>query len=207
MCWSFEVSIITGTISYSIATYLWIRNSNNDRWHAIVLFTISTIQFLEAIVWHMNKNGLDKSNITKVVITILIPLILALEPVSALYGASYVGNKVSDLDKLFYLGVFVIIFIVLMTDTSYPNVISDSTIHYQKKDTEHKIYYWIFFLLIIYPFIRYVTLDKFYILIGSIIAIALIMSLDKKSPGSTWCLYGNVIAIIFLFYPYIKNIN
>jgi hypothetical protein len=207
MCWSFEASLIIGTISYSIATYLWVRNVKNDRWHAILLFTVSTIQFLEAVIWRMNKDGTDTSNVTKIVIVALIPLVLASEPMSSLYGAHYAGNKISTFDKILYLGIFMAILSVLVINNSYPNVIYDNTIHYQQGELGSSSYYWIFYFLLIYPFIKYGNPNSFYILTGVIVAIALVIALSKKSPGSSWCLYGNVIAILFLFYPYITKLN
>lgn len=207
MCWSFEVSMIMGTICYAIATYLWSRNVKNDRWHAILLFTVSTIQFLEAVIWRMNSNGTDKSNITKIVIVALIPLVLASEPVSSLYGAHYVGNKISNFDKILYASIFMAILSAIVINNSYPNVIYDNTIHYQQGTLGSPSYYWIFYFLLIYPFIKYGNPNSFYILTGAIVALALVIALSKKSPGSSWCLYGNIIAILFLFYPYIIKLN
>jgi len=204
MCWSFEVSIIIGTISYSVATYLWIRNYENDRWHSAILFTVSTIQFLEAIIWHMNKNGADTTNITKIVIMFLIPLVLSLEPIASLFGAQYSGKKISDYDKIFFVIIFVIMFMTLTTNNSYPNIFVNNTIRYRKNDN-FGWHYWIFFILLMYPLIKYSENNIFYIILYVIVGMALIFSLNKKSPGSTWCLYGNIIAILLLFYPYLNK--
>jgi len=168
--------------------------------------TVSTIQFLEAIVWYMHKHDSDKSEITKLVIALLIPLVLALEPVSSLYGASYVGKNVTNYDKILYLIAFVIIFVMLMKKNSFPDIFIGNSIQYQKNGSNNTIYYWIFYFLLIYPFIKYNKIDVFYLFIGGIVAFALWYALSKKSPGSYWCLYGNCIAIIFLFYPYIISI-
>jgi hypothetical protein len=51
MCWNLEVSVLTGIFSYSIATYLWLRNYQNDRWHSILIFVFSSIQWMDAIIW------------------------------------------------------------------------------------------------------------------------------------------------------------
>lgn len=207
MCWSLEVSIIMGTISYVISAYLWTRNIENDRWHAILLGTVSTIQFLEAAIWRMNQNGEDKTQVTKIVIMLLIPLVLASEPVASMFGASYVGNQISTFDKVFYSGAFITILTLLMTNNSYPNVVVNGTIHYQKGGINNSYSYWIFFFLLIYPFIKYGKPNNFYILTAVIVGTALAIALGKKSPGSTWCLYGNIIAVLFLFYPMIAGID
>lgn len=204
MCWSLEVSVIVGTISYTIAAYLWIRNYVNDRWHATLLFTVSTIQFLEAIIWYMNQNGVDTSNTTKIIIVFLIPLVLSLEPVAALFGANMSGVKINTFDKIFYTGVSILLFLLMVSTTSYPNVFKNGSIMYQK-NTSSNIYYILFYILLVYPFIKYNMNNPFYILISIVVAIALIMSINKSSPGSIWCLYGNVISLLALFYPYITS--
>jgi hypothetical protein len=202
MCWNFEVSIITGITSYTIAAYLWARNFRNDRWHAITLFTVSTIQFLEAIIWYMHNNGSDTSMITWSVIALLIPLVLALEPIATMFGAQYVGKKVSDADKILYVCVFLILLVTLSRNNSFPNIFVDGHIRYQKTETNKSLCYWIFALLLVYPFMKYGEFSNFYIIVGIFLALALSASLYTKSPGSVWCLYGNIIAGFFLFYPF-----
>jgi len=204
MCWSLEVSVIVGTLSYVIAAYLWTRNYLNDRWHSIFIFTVSTIQFLEAIIWYMNKNGVDTSNVTKIVIMFLIPLVLSLEPISALFGANISGIKIDNYDKYFYIGVSILLLISMINSTSYPNIFKNGSIVHQKNKTNN-IYYILFYVLLVYPFIKYNINNPFYILISIVAGIALALSINKSSPGSIWCLYGNAISLLFLFYPYITS--
>lgn len=139
---------------------------------------------------------------------VLIPLVIALEPASAMFGASIVGKSISTFDKIFYVGIFIAIFFIMNRNNSYPDIFIDGSIQYKKRKSGDNIYLWILLLLLIYPFVKYAEINLFYLLSMAIVAFALIMSLNKKSPGSVWCLYGNAVAILFLFYPYlIKKIE
>ena len=52
MCWSLRASLATGALSYVCAYYLFRRRTTHrDRWHAIFLFTFSSMQWLEAALW------------------------------------------------------------------------------------------------------------------------------------------------------------
>lgn len=211
MCWSFEVSILVGLISYMIAGFLWWRNYENDRWHSIILFTFSSIQWMDAILW-FNINNNTGESINKIVITFLVPLILALEPLSSMYGAAYMNKNVSYFDLFLYIILFVVLFIVFITTNSYPNfTIKDNndrcTIRYNKNEPGDKnFYYWIFFLFLVYPIIKYNKITFFYTSLIIVIALSLIIAqLTTKSIGSNWCLYSNIITILLLLYPYLNN--
>lgn len=100
MCKSFEVSVLTGIYSYAIAYYLYHRNLKYDRAISIVLFTFSTIQWLEAILWY------DLSNLTiNRFVTTLIPIVLGLEFLASLYAAS-MYFEISKFEVIIYITSF-----------------------------------------------------------------------------------------------------
>lgn len=211
MCWNFEISFLTGLISYIIAFYIWARNYQNDRWHSIILFTFSSIQWMDAIIWYNVNNKSSIENFTKIVVTLFIPLILALEPLSSMYGAKYVGKPVSNVDLITYIIIFIMLFAVLVSNNSYPNyihrdeVFKRPTIKYSKNESGNNIMYWIFFLLIIYPINKYATMNVFYLtLIGTIGLCLVVTQLTAKAISSNWCLYSNIIGLLMLLYPFMN---
>jgi hypothetical protein len=201
MCWSFEVSVLTGLISYSIALYIWLRNIKNDRWHSILLFTFSTIQWMDAILWKSKES----SKLSLMTITYFIPFILALEPVSSLYGAYYTNKKVDKSDMILYLFVFLGLFITLSKGAQKTGYITKEGIRYSID--QGIVSYWIYAFLLLYPFIKYSTANIFYMITTVVICFGLFIA-QMTSPntvGSHWCLYGNVASLLFLFYPYIDQ--
>ena len=59
MCFSFEISIITFIISWSISLYLLNKGLSNDKkQHIIFLMIFSSIQLTDAILWY-NKMQLS----------------------------------------------------------------------------------------------------------------------------------------------------
>jgi hypothetical protein len=205
MCKSFEISMIAGTVSYAIALYMWFRNYKNDRWHAIFLFVVSSIQFMEAILWNARNNGTANSALVKVVIALFIPLILSLEPIAALFGSAAVGKQIDTCDKVIYITICVGMFMAFTTHNSFPDVFSDGTIHFQNEFSPRKNMwmYWIFYFLLVYPFLKYGGVTKFYVIMAIVVALALLMATNQISIGSSWCLYANITSLFILFYPYI----
>jgi hypothetical protein len=205
MCWSFEVSAITGLVSYSIAFYIWKRNFGNDRWNSIILFTFSSIQWMDAIIWYFDKKKRLDSNVVSLVSNFLIPIILALEPVASLYGAYYTNKSVSQFDTVLYGVVFLVVLWSLLKNVPGQGLIQNHSIKYNK--TEHGMWsYWLFYFFIIYPFLKYTQWNPLYVITAIMIAITLLLAQTKiNTIGSNWCLYSNVIAIIFLFYPYLET--
>jgi len=220
MCWSFEVSILSGLFSYTVAAYLWMRNYKNDRWFSMLLFTFSSIQWLEAIIWYasgcsskcngscgtgnVNANG----SLSIVVAMTLIPIVIAMEPVVSLYGAHYMGNEIATPEIVIYGLAFIFILYSMYTSTSYPDIIGDGGIKYTKGDEQTDYQYPIglllFGLLAVYPLLRYNNFGTFYVGISVAFLIALTFAVFRKhSIASSWCLYSNVFAGIVLFYPYL----
>jgi hypothetical protein len=219
MCWSIEVSLLTGIFSYCVSFYAWMRNYKYDRWAAVILFTFSSIQFAEAILWYDNSiNGLHANSKTNLFVTkFLIPFILALEPLAMIYGASLYTYVDKNLFVM-YIIISCCIFISLLSGYNYTKISkkghlqwgsTPSPVDGQKSDAlslQNDILQGIFFcFLLVLPIFLYVKENIFkYILIG-IITFTLLLSYRNANNawGSHWCLYANAIAILLLFYPLI----
>jgi hypothetical protein len=198
MCWSLEVSTITGSVSYAIAAYLWLRNYANDRWHSLFILVFSSIQWMDAGIWLANLTHQLDSSIVMMISKYLIPLILSLEPIAALAGASYVGKSVSTMDWVIYGLSFFIWLIILVTSARTTNIIQSNGIQYTQGNN-HSIY-WLFCLMLLYPFLKYGPFNQFYLITVILVASSLFFAQKKTN----WCLYGNLFAILALFYPYLS---
>ncbi|AYV78400.1 MAG: hypothetical protein Edafosvirus11_35 [Edafosvirus sp.] len=220
MCWSFEISIASGLFSYTVGAYLWLRNYKNDRWHAIILFTFSTIQFMEAIIWYSsgcasgcineckNKQNNINNSFSILIAISLIPLILALEPVASLYGAHYMGYKIDTIDIIIYAIAFCYILYSMNKSSSYPNVIENGGIEYSKDvypNNDTFISLLLFFALVMYPLLKYSNFGKFYVMLSILLFGTLTLAMLRgHAISSSWCLYSNAFAGICLFYPYMS---
>mmetsp|Transcript_17395 Transcript_17395/g.25794 ORF Transcript_17395/g.25794 Transcript_17395/m.25794 type:complete len:254 (+) Transcript_17395:115-876(+) len=79
MCWNLQVSLATGTFSWSVAAYLMKRNVRWDRASALFLLAVSSMQFLDAILWWdtMEIDGQGSCSATnKITSIVLVPLVL-----------------------------------------------------------------------------------------------------------------------------------
>jgi len=204
MCWNFEASLLTGIFSYSIAAYMWLRNTGNDRWQSIILFTFSSIQWTDAIIWYLERKKELQSPLTYNIMHYVIPFIIALEPISSLYGAYYMGNSIDKTDIFFYSIICLYFFHIFSTGASQNNhIITQEGIAYSQVEHNYTSY-WIFFLLLIYPILKYTNFATYYAGISLLNGLLLFIA-QQKAPaiGSKWCLYANLTAILFLFAPYI----
>lgn len=205
MCWSFDVSVLTGSISYSIALYLWLRNYGNDRWHSIILLTFSSIQWTDATLWYFKDHNQLQSKIVTLVRTTFIPLILSLEPLAVLLGAYYMGKSISQIDMVIYgiLSLFLFYsFSRSVPRTNWDLFRNSDGIQYSQSNNIPS--YWIFFFLLVYPVLKYSHRDGFDMLMVIIVAISLWLAQKRLAIGSHWCLYSNILSLFFLFYPYLK---
>lgn len=102
MCYNWHVSLVAAMCGYAAAFYVWKRRfSARDLWHAPFLATFVTMQTLEFILWHYatlqpsSSSSLSSSpplpceRINHIVTKYFVPLVLALEPVSAAAGGLY----------------------------------------------------------------------------------------------------------------------
>jgi len=109
MCYSAESSITAWIISVIIASYLWYRNNNYDRWHASFIWTFSAVQLWEAGIWSSDNNN-DKSMFVK-----LIALTLVAQPLVQTIGAYMKTEKGANSPFLKSLAtIYLFIFVYTM---------------------------------------------------------------------------------------------
>ena len=77
MCFSFEISMITFIVSWTISIYLLQKNINKvKRQNVIALMIFSSMQLVDAILHYIN---MKRNNINYYVTSLLIPIILSLQ--------------------------------------------------------------------------------------------------------------------------------
>lgn len=57
MCWSYEVSLVTGLTATALSIYLLMYGKGNDIPIALVSITIALMQFAEALMWNEDTRG------------------------------------------------------------------------------------------------------------------------------------------------------
>jgi hypothetical protein len=90
MCYDKKSSLIAGTIAYLFAAAIYARNQGDDRWVAIFIFTYSTVQFLEAGVWHSIENNSSRGND---IFTRLLLIAIWMQPIVMSLCAIYLGQS------------------------------------------------------------------------------------------------------------------
>jgi hypothetical protein len=205
MCWSLEVSVITGLVSYSIALYLWMRNDGPDQWLAITLFTFSTIQWAEALLWYdEDKNKLEsKSCLNKITTQYAIPIILASEGLANLYGAYLAGHNVNNQTFAIYICITIMYFMWINKRSTATTLSKEHNLKWFSDNSIIECL--VFFLILTYPFFKYYENTTSLTLIIVSVFLLLMYSFTKDSFGSNWCFLANILSIIALFRPYIDK--
>lgn len=200
MCKSFDVSLLTGIYSYAIAFYLYKRNIQYDRLVAILLFSFSTIQWLEAFLWYdLGNLGWNRF------FTALIPIVLASEFLSSLYGAS-LYSKISGLEKLIYgFSALILIMSWYLRGSGITTVDPTTGSLLWSNIPIEPINRFAFLALLLYPFIRFLGTSTSITMIV-IVTIALFFYSFRFGDtfGSNWCWIANITSLIQLLSPYIK---
>lgn len=122
MCYSFEVSITTWFVGVAISIYLYERNKDYDRWNALFVFTVITMQLVEAFLW---KTIQYKNKYFNSIFTAIALVALMVQPLVN----SYMGYLYTNQILLFYMTFMYILIIfftlVRITTTSLSSFHSD----------------------------------------------------------------------------------
>eukprot|EP01084_Bolivina_argentea_P070039 127403_1 len=92
MCFSFLASVTTGTLAYLSVIICWIRNTTNrDRWNAIWIFFLGSMQWYDAYIWYMFDNGEDlhQCKFNNWLVTLFAFITIMLEPIGNLCASMY----------------------------------------------------------------------------------------------------------------------
>ena len=191
MCFSFEVSIITFIISWSISLYLLNKGLNNDKkQHIIFLMIFSSIQLADAILWY---HKMKRNNVNYIVTSYLIPFILSLQILYRVFIVNYSEYiKIID-DKLLKMIILIVIFSLFIKFNGYSKSLCDNKLSSPVWGS-NEIRAWeliLFAFLLFYP--DYVSLFSILFLF------VLIKLFVGGSYGSMWCAITNLVAFYYLY--------
>jgi hypothetical protein len=191
MCFSFEVSVATFVISWSISFYLLRKNlTKYQRQNIIFLMIFSSIQLADAILWY---HKMKKNNINYLVTSYLIPLLLSLQ---LMYRVFFVNNseyiKFID-DKLLKIFIFIGICYLFYRFNGYSKSLCDNKLSSPIwGSNEIKIWELIIFaFLIFYP--------DYFTFTTMIILLLLIKLIVGGAYGTLWCAITTLIAFYYLY--------
>ena len=184
MCFSFEISLLTGLFSWSVGLYLLTKNLTLEQKNSVkFLLIFSSMQFADAILWYIK---MKKNNINYFITSFIIPLILSLQ---ILFNV-YVRNN----NKNIWIHIATIITILYLfikfngySISSCKNKLS-SPIWGSNEILFLEIM--IFSLFISYP--------DYGDLIGITLMILFIKIFFGVAYGSLWCALANILAVKYL---------
>ena len=191
MCFSFEVSIATFIISWSISIYLLVKGLSKDGKNDVIFLMIfSSMQLTDAILWY---NKMKRNNINYIVTSFLIPFILSLQLLYKVFITNYKAYmKVID-DKLLKILMFFLVFYIFYRFNGYSKSLCDNKLSSPVWGS-NEIQLWeliIFAFLLFYPD----TVTFFSILF----LFVLIKIFVGGAYGTMWCAITNLIAFYYLY--------
>jgi len=197
MCYSFEISLGTGIVSWIVSIFILVNRtlSEKERKSIIFFMIFSSMQFIDAILWYIK---LKKNNINYVVTSLLIPLILSFQIIYNLYVIEKVKSTLVD--------VIVVIFIVYIF-TKFNGYSRASLCDSNRLSSP----IWGNSEITLIEFAIFILLIGYSKDIYSVIKLGLIFSLFvllihlkgyKSGYGSLWC----AIACVNIFYYIYKHI-
>lgn len=214
MCYSVESSLKTTLLSLSAIIYLLSSGVPHFQWIAIILVGWCGMQFDELLLWATNpRKGCTIWN--KIITLTLIPLVLMLQPLGALFGSLYVipWNKSSDFRKkiIIYYSIFIILAVLAAT---FINPYKFCTIvtpkgHLHWNTSKHRNYigydYFIYFIwafLIVLPLILFWNINNLPLILLIITPLlGFLYGLYTDGKPSIWCYYtsySSIVAIILV---------
>lgn len=181
MCFSFEVSLGTGLMSWAIVFYLLLTKdiSLQQKQQLIFLLIFSSMQYADALLWHIK---MKKNKINYIVTSIIIPLILSLQ---LIYNVYFI-NKINNIYVNILIGLFVIYWFWKLNGYSVSscNKKLDSPIWGNNEITLIELI--IFTTIIAYPYL------------GFAFIVPLIVLFVGGGYGSMYCALANIMAIYYL---------
>lgn len=185
MCFSFEVSMSTFIVSWSIALYLLSKKLKKyQKQNIIFLMIFSSVQLVDAILWYIK---MKKNYINYITTSFLLPTILSLQ---VLYNV-FIRNENTNL--------FITIFTIILCISIFVKFNGYSTALCNKNFSSpiwgsNEINVWeyiIFAVFIFYPYTIHI--------LSNIAIFPIIYILVGGSYGSLWCAAANLFAFYYLY--------
>ncbi len=216
MCYSVSSSLRTTTISFIAIIYLISSKIKKFQYLGAVLIGWCAMQFAEALLWMTNPYNCTFIN--KILTIILIPIVLALQPLGTVWGSLYLESWEKNKKFIINYTIFIILFIFIsryiipfilykyktcttVTDNGHLNWFTYEYNYNNKLPITYIINTFIWAAIIFYPLIKFWPTKRlwpFYL----IPLIGIFIGFYTDSPGSIWCYitsYGSISAIILLF--------
>tara|TARA_Y100000589_G_C26993385_1_gene563581 strand:- start:127 stop:717 length:591 start_codon:yes stop_codon:yes gene_type:complete len=194
MCFSFEISISTFVVSWSISLYLLNKGlTEKNKQYVIALMIFSSMQLVDAVLWYRN---MKKDKINYIVTSFAIPSILSILIIHNVYFINNNKNRFIDL-----VTIIACIYLFIRFNgysTSICNMKSNCS---KKSGLESPVWgskeieLWeliLFMIIIFYPRIN-TLLQTLFILIPIIYFYA------GGAYGSLWCALANICAFFYLY--------
>lgn len=197
MCRSFGSSVVTAAYSYLIAAFIYWRNHEIDRQISLIIFTFSSIQILEAMIWWSLQYPNQYSDILNRVGTSLIPVVLSLELLASLLVMSrHVAPSKNEL--VAYIIAISLINILWFTNKEPTTTVDPETQSLLWGQTDIDQHSRILFLLfLVYPLLK-LSHPTFLAFAYGIIATFVFSFKYKKTFGSNWCWISNLLSTFAL---------
>lgn len=216
MCYSVASSLRTSAISLIAIIYLISSGIPKFQYLGIVLIGWCAMQFAEALIWMTDPRKCTLTN--KLLTLILIPIVLAIQPLGTVWGSLYLEPWKKNKDFIIKYSIFIIIFVFIsrhvvpplfykykncttITDNGHLNWFTYDYNYNNKLSITYIINTLIWAAIIFYPLLKFWPTKRlwpFYL----IPLIGIFIGFYTDSPGSIWCYitsYGSISAIILLF--------
>ena len=217
MCYSLKSSIRTSILSLVSIIYLYSSNIPKYKWLAVTLIGWCSMQGAEAILWY-TKPDVSCTLLNKTVTMTIIPIILMMQGLGALYGSFYVisWNQLSDNYKIFFI-VYTIITISGILYSQFSNIESTCTtvtkqghLDWSTNKTNtllvNSTQCIIYSVIMIGLPLLLLWANKWEVLIYFMVPLlGSIYGLSTDSPGSVWCYFTSFSSIVFAIMLFLHN--
>lgn len=217
MCYSLKSSIRTSILSLVSIIYLYSSNIPKYKWLAVTLIGWCSMQGAEAILWY-TKPDVSCTLLNKTVTMTIIPIILMMQGLGALYGSFYVisWNQLSDNYKIFFI-VYTIITISGILYSRFSNIESTCTtvtkqghLDWSTNKTNtllvNSTQCIIYSVIMIGLPLLLLWANKWEVLIYFMVPLlGSIYGLSTDSPGSVWCYFTSFSSIVFAIMLFLHN--
>lgn len=191
MCFSFEVSIATFLISWSISLYLLKKGVTQEyKKEVIFLMIFSSMQLIDAILWY---HKMKRNNINYIATSFFIPLIVSLQ---LIYRVFFINHKeyikIID-DKYLKILIISLVCYIFYRFNGYSKSLCDNKLSSPVWGSS-EIGVWeliLFTFLLFYP--------DYFMIVMTFITLILIKITVGGAYGTLWCAIANLLAFYYLY--------
>lgn len=184
MCFSLEVSLGTGIISYLVGYIVLQRDLSNYEKKSVYWFLIfSTIQFADSLLW---LSDMKKNNLNYYTTSILIPFLLSLQ----VYYCVFLFNNMNH--YLLYIGIIFTTIYLFRRFNGYSRPLCTNNLSSPVWGGKE------LYLIEVIIFAALITAPNTLCFIASLLVILFIKFAFKGAIGSLWCL----ISVYMWLYAY-----